>query len=32
MHEVQSKTFVKDVANTFKAMKPMVDFINAAVE
>jgi uncharacterized protein (TIGR02453 family) len=30
--EVQSKTFVKDVANTFKAMKPLVDFVNAAVE
>ena len=30
--EVQSKTFVKEVANTFKAMKPMLDFLNAAVE
>ncbi len=30
--EVQSKTFVKEVANTFKAMKPMIDFLNAAVE
>ncbi len=30
--EVQSKTFVKEVANTFKAMKPMLDFFNAAVE
>jgi uncharacterized protein (TIGR02453 family) len=30
--EVQSKTFVKDVASTFKAMKPLVDFVNAAVE
>jgi uncharacterized protein (TIGR02453 family) len=30
--QVQSKTFIKDVANTFKAMKPLVDFVNAAVE
>jgi uncharacterized protein (TIGR02453 family) len=30
--QVQSKTFVKDVASTFKAMKPLIDFINAAVE
>lgn len=26
--EVQSKFFVKDVAATYKAMKPMIDFIN----
>ena len=30
--QVQSKTFVKDVANTFKTMKPMIDFLNAATE
>jgi uncharacterized protein (TIGR02453 family) len=30
--DVQSKMFVKDVATTFKAMKPMIDFLNAAVE
>lgn len=29
---IQSKTFLKDVANTFKAMKPMIDFLNAATE
>ncbi len=29
--EVQNKTFVKDVASTFKTMKPMVDFLNAAI-
>ena len=30
--DVQSKTFVKDVANTFKTMKPMIDFLNAAID
>lgn len=30
--EVQSKTFTKDVAVTFKTMKPLIDFLNAAVE
>jgi uncharacterized protein (TIGR02453 family) len=30
--EVQSKSFAKDVAVTFKTMKPLIDFINAAVE
>jgi uncharacterized protein (TIGR02453 family) len=30
--EVQSKTFVKDVARTFGAMKPMLDFLNLAAE
>jgi len=29
---VQSKTFVKDVANTFKTMKPFIDFLNAAMD
>lgn len=30
--EVQSKTFVKDVAKTFGAMKPMIDFLNLSTE
>jgi uncharacterized protein (TIGR02453 family) len=30
--EIQSKAFVKDVANTFKAMKPMIDFLNSAID
>lgn len=30
--EVRSKTFVKDVAKTFQAMKPMIDFLNLATE
>jgi uncharacterized protein (TIGR02453 family) len=30
--EVQSKTFVKNVATTFKTMKPMIDFLNTAIE
>ena len=30
--EIQSKTFVKDVSNTFKTMKPMIDFLNSATE
>lgn len=30
--EVQSKTFVKDVAATFKVMKPMIDFLNLSTE
>lgn len=29
--EVQSKTFVKDVAKTFETMKPMVDFLNLSI-
>jgi uncharacterized protein (TIGR02453 family) len=30
--EVQGKTFIKEVAATFKTMKPLIDFLNAAVE
>jgi uncharacterized protein (TIGR02453 family) len=30
--ELQSKTLVKDVAKIFQAMKPMLDFLNLAVE
>jgi uncharacterized protein (DUF2461 family) len=30
--EVQGKTFVKDAAVTFKTMKPMIDFLNHAIE
>jgi len=30
--EVQSKNFVKDVAGTFKVMKPMIDFLNLSTE
>jgi uncharacterized protein (TIGR02453 family) len=30
--ELQSKTFTKDVAATFKTMKPFIDFLNAGVE
>ena len=30
--EIQSKAFVKDVASTFKAMKPMIDFLNSAID
>ncbi len=30
--EVQSKNFVKDVAGTFKTMKPMIDFLNLSTE
>jgi uncharacterized protein (TIGR02453 family) len=30
--EVQSKTFVKDVAATFKLMKPLIDFLNSAID
>jgi uncharacterized protein (TIGR02453 family) len=30
--EVQSKTFVKEVAATFKTMKPLIDFLNAAID
>jgi uncharacterized protein (TIGR02453 family) len=30
--EVQSKSFVNDVAKTFLAMKPMIDFLNMAIE
>lgn len=29
---VQSKSFIKDVAATFKTMKPMIDFLNTAIE
>ena len=30
--EVQDKTFVKNVAATFKTMKPLIDFLNHAIE
>ncbi|MBC7422939.1 MAG: DUF2461 domain-containing protein [Ferruginibacter sp.] len=30
--ELQSKSLVKDIAKTFEAMKPMLDFLNRAVE
>ena len=30
--EVQDKAFVKQVAVTFKTMKPLIDFLNAAIE
>lgn len=30
--DLQSKTFVKDVAKVFETMKPMLDFLNRAVE
>lgn len=30
--EIQSKSFVKEIAATFKAMKPMIDFLNTAIE
>lgn len=30
--EVQSKNFVSDVAKTFAAMKPFIDFLNTAIE
>jgi uncharacterized protein (TIGR02453 family) len=30
--DVQSKAFIKDVAATFKTMKPMIDFLNHAIE
>ncbi|HMK04815.1 MAG TPA: DUF2461 domain-containing protein [Ferruginibacter sp.] len=30
--EVQNKNFVKDVAKTFRAMKPLIDFLNTAIE
>ena len=29
---VQSKTLIKDIAATFSAMKPMIDFLNQAIE
>jgi len=29
--EVQNKNFVKDVAKTFQAMKPLIDFLNTAI-
>jgi uncharacterized protein (TIGR02453 family) len=30
--EVQNKNFVKDIAKTFLAMKPMIDFLNVSIE
>jgi len=30
--EVQDKAFVKNVATTFKTMKPLIDFLNHAIE
>lgn len=30
--EVQSKTLVKDLAATFSVIKPMIDFLNTAIE
>jgi len=30
--EVMDKAFVKNVAATFKTMKPLIDFLNAAIE
>lgn len=30
--EVQDKAFVKNVASVFKTMKPLIDFLNAAIE
>jgi len=30
--ELQSKTLVKDVAKVFKIIKPMIDFLNLAIE
>ena len=30
--ELQSKTLVKDVAKVYETMKPMIDFLNRAVE
>jgi uncharacterized protein (TIGR02453 family) len=30
--QVQSKTFVKDVSTAFKTMKPLLDFLNTAME
>ncbi|MBC7629223.1 DUF2461 domain-containing protein [Ferruginibacter sp.] len=30
--ELQSKTLVKDVAKVFKTIKPMIDFLNLAIE
>jgi uncharacterized protein (TIGR02453 family) len=30
--EVLNKSFAKDVAHTFKTMKPLIDFLNAATE
>jgi uncharacterized protein (TIGR02453 family) len=30
--EILSKTFMNEVEKTFKAMKPMIDFLNAAIE
>jgi uncharacterized protein (TIGR02453 family) len=29
--EIQNKSFVRDVAATFRAMKPMIDFLNKAI-
>lgn len=30
--EIKSKTFIKDVVITFKTMKPLIDFLNGAIE
>ncbi|MEP7255157.1 MAG: DUF2461 domain-containing protein [Ferruginibacter sp.] len=30
--EVQNKNFISDVAKTFQAMKPLIDFLNTAIE
>ncbi len=30
--QVQSKTFVKDISTAFKTMKPLLDFLNTAME
>ena len=30
--EVQSKDFIKNVAKTFQGMKPLIDFLNTAIE
>ncbi len=30
--EIQDKSFVKNVTNTFKTVKPLIDFLNAATE
>ena len=30
--EIQNKNFIKEVAKTFRAMKPMIDFLNTAIE
>ena len=30
--EIQSKTFLKDAAGVFKTMKPLIDFLNSAID